>query len=82
MSQMRLLYYEHYEEENVLEAIYIKCSNFHISTGLRLKDKKVEETITQFVLNLVLHHVGLSWIISSNKQMIYETKENNPGWLN
>ena len=39
--------------------------------------------ITRFVLNTVLHHVGLSWIIYLNKKMEYEIKENNhPGWLN
>ena len=35
------------------------------------------------MLNTVLHHVGLSWIISSNKQMKYYSKENiHPDWLN
>ena len=39
--------------------------------------------ITKFVLNTVLHHVGLSWIIYSNKEMKYDIKENNhPDWLN
>ena len=33
--------------------------------------------INKFVLNTVLHHVGLSWIISSNKQMKDDIKENN-----
>ena len=66
-----------------MEAIAIKCSNFHINTGLYLKREKVKETITQFVLNTVFHHVGLSWIISSNKEMKYDTKINNHNnWLN
>ena len=34
------------------------------------------------MLNSVFNHVDLSWIISSNKQMKYETEENNPDWLN
>ena len=34
------------------------------------------------MLNSLLHHVGLSWIISSNKKMKYETEENNPDGLN
>ena len=39
--------------------------------------------ITIFLLNAVLHNVGLSWVISSNKQMIYDIKENyHPSWLN
>ena len=39
MFQMRLLYYEHIEEDNVVEDIAIKCINFHINIGLYLKDK-------------------------------------------
>ena len=34
------------------------------------------------MLNSVLHNVGLSWIISSNKKVEYDTEENNPDWLN
>ena len=65
-----------------MEAIAIKCINFHRSTGVYLKDKTVQEMITQFVLNKVLHHVGLSWIIYSKNHMKNDTKENNPDWLN
>ena len=39
--------------------------------------------ITKFVLNSILHHFGMSWIISSNKEMKYEIDENNHQyWLN
>ena len=39
--------------------------------------------ITKFVLNAILRHVGMSWIISSNKEMKYEIDENNQQvWLN
>ena len=39
--------------------------------------------ITKFVLNAILHHVDMSWIICPNKEMLYKTKENNhPNWLN
>ena len=38
---------------------------------------------TKFVLNQKWHHMGLSWIIYSIKQMKYDIKENNhPDWLN
>ena len=33
--------------------------------------------ITKFVLNTILHHVGMSWIISSNDEMKYEIDERN-----
>ena len=39
--------------------------------------------ITKFVLNAILHHVGMLWIIFSNDEMKYEMdKINHPNWLN
>ena len=39
--------------------------------------------ITKYVLNAILHHVGMSWIISSNDEMKYEIdKINHQDWLN
>ena len=39
--------------------------------------------ITKFLLNEILHHVGMSWIICSNKKIKYEIdKSNHPDWLN
>ena len=39
--------------------------------------------ITKFVLNEILHHVGMLWIISHNDEMKYETNKNNhQDWLN
>ena len=35
------------------------------------------------MLNALLHHVGTTWIICSNKKMLYEmNKINHPNWLN
>ena len=66
-----------------MESIAIKFNNCDRSTGLILKVKTVKEMITRFVLNTVLNHVGLSWIISSSKKIKYDIKENNhPDWLN
>ena len=33
--------------------------------------------VTKFVLNEILHHVGMSWIIISNEKMKYEMDGNN-----
>ena len=39
--------------------------------------------ITIFVLNSILHHVGMSRIITSNKEMKHKmNKNNNEDWLN
>ena len=66
-----------------MESIFIKCRNFDGSTGLLLKVKTVKETRNKSVLNMRLHHVGLSRIIYSSRQMKYDIKENNNlYWLN
>ena len=39
--------------------------------------------ITPFVMNSMLHHVGMSWMISSKKEMDYDNFSNheNFGWF-
>ena len=37
-----------------------------------------DEIITQFLLNTILHHVGMSWIIRTNKQLEYDIDKHNP----
>ena len=42
-----------------------------------------DEIITKFLLNAILHHDGISWIISSNQAMEYEMDKNNHQyWFN
>ena len=39
--------------------------------------------ITKSLINIILHHVGMSWIICYNKEMEYEIdKTNDQDWLN
>ena len=39
--------------------------------------------INKSVLNEILHHVGISWIICSNEEIKYDIdKSNHPNWLN
>ena len=56
-------------------------------TGLNLETTFTcvyDKFITKFLLNAMLHHVGISWIISSNQEMEYDmtTKRNHLDWLN
>ena len=37
--------------------------------------------ITQFVLNKILHRVGMSWIIETSQQLKYEIDKHNPDWI-
>ena len=71
-----------YKEGN-LYVISIRCINCKTEAGLFLKNNKFDEMINKFVLNTILHHVDMSQIIISNKEMNYETdKNNNQDWLN
>ena len=62
MFQLCIFYDKHNEEENVVEAIYIKCINCNKDTGIHLKIK-IEKRITTFVLNIILYRVGMLWTI-------------------
>ena len=65
-----------------LEAISIRCSKCKKETDLYLGTSTLEEIITKFVLDSILYHVGMSWIICSNEEMLYEMdKINHPNRL-
>ena len=46
-----------YQDE--VEAIYIRCINCKKEMGLYLITSTLEEIITKFLLNAILHHVGM-----------------------
>ena len=71
MFELRLNY-----DEEKLDAISIRCINCKKEKGLYVKNTTFDEMITKFVLNEILHHVGMSWIIRSNKEMKYEIDKN------
>ena len=70
-----------------LDTLSIKCINCKREIGLNPETSFTwvyDEIVTKFVLNVMLHHVGMSWIISSNQETEYEmnTESNNLDWLN
>ena len=70
-------------DKEKLDVISINGIKYKKEKGLCLQNSTFEEMITQFVLNAILHHVGMSWIISSNNEMKYEIDESNHQyWLN
>ena len=71
MFKFHLFYDRHNKEENVVNAIDIMCSNFNKDTGLHIKKRTIEGMITKFVLNKILHHVGMSWIICLYNKLFY-----------
>ena len=69
-----------------LEKLCLKCINRKKETGLNAETgfkEFYDEVITQFVLNAMLHYVGMSWIISSKKEMDYDnfTNSKNLNWF-
>ena len=71
------------DDRDKLGYISISCINCKKETGLYLETSTLEEMISKFVLNTILHHVGISWIISSSNEIKYEMeKTNHPYWLN
>ena len=58
-----------YREVN-LDIVSLKCINFKSETGLDSETSfywVFDEVVNTFVLSAILHHVGMSGIISSNK---------------
>ena len=53
-----------------LDVMYIKCINCKRETSLNPETSfswVFDEIITKFLLNAILHHVGMSWIIRPNQ---------------
>ena len=64
MFEISLIY-----KKVISDVLYLNCIHFKRETGLDLKINSLvfDEIITKFVLNAILHHVGISWIIRHNK---------------
>ena len=57
------------DNEDVPEDVGIMCINCGKNVGCSLDNHKIEDYITNFVTNIVLQHIGLFWIIDSNKDL-------------
>ena len=82
MFEIRLSY-----GEKDLDTLCLKCINCKKETVLNPETNFTwvhDKIITKFVLNEMLNHVGMSWIIISNQEMEYEmnTKNNHLDWSN
>ena len=76
----QLCLFDYKDEVKIISVGFI---NFEKEKGLYLINSSFQEIITKFVLNEILHHVGMSWIICSNEEVKYEIDEiNHPYWLN
>ena len=64
-----------------MDNIGIRCSNCGKTTGLSVKNTKYKDMATRFILDSVLHHVCLSWIIETSHQLEYDIYKHNPDWI-
>ena len=84
-SMFQLLFW--YNKENVdkmfVENAAIRCINCGKLTGISMKNinTNYNDIITQFLLNTMLHHVGMLWKIETNQQLKYDIYKHNPDWI-
>ena len=68
-----------------LDEVSLMCINCKRKTYLQPKSGKefYDKMMTPFAMNSMLNHVGMSWMISSKKEMDYENFSNheNVGWF-
>ena len=68
MVPMRFGYDNEHDDQNNVGNVALRCINCGKETGLSMKNMNThyKYIITLFVLNTVLHHVGMSWIIETS----------------
>ena len=65
MFKIHCWYNPREDDQNTVANIAIRCSNCGKETMIDVDvlDNAYQEIITTFVLNKILHHVGMLWII-------------------
>ena len=69
--------------KKTVEKFAIGCSNCGKETmiDVDLLETNYQEIITNFVLNTMLHHVGMIWIIEKHEGLKYDMYILNSDWL-
>ena len=52
-----------------------------LGLSMRCMSTNYNDIIIKFVLNTMLHHVGMSQIIETNQQLKYDIEKNNTDWI-
>ena len=80
---MRFWYDKESDDQNDVKIIAIRCSNYGRERGLSINNMNTnyKNIITSFVLNTLLHHVGMSWIIESHEKLKYDMDKNIIYWI-
>ena len=71
MFQMIFWYDNEPDDQNDVKNVAIRCSNCGKETTIDVDNLNTtyQDIITNFVLNTMLHHVGMLWIIETHEQL-------------
>ena len=81
MFHINIQYHEIIGPEYIPYTVVIMCINCDKSTGCLLDNQTIETFITIFVINMVLQHVGLSWIIQQNQKLNSGFQDYCSSWI-
>ena len=72
-----------YDLKKTVEKVDTRCSNCGKETMIYgdILNTTYQEIITTFVLNKMLHHVGMLWIIENHEELKYDMDILNSYWL-
>ena len=77
-----------YDKNTEPDMIGIKCNNCDKTTALNLHNEQLNKVITNFILHVLIHHVGLLFIINKNKHLRFDIDQHcgkcmkNGPWYN
>ena len=71
------------DDQNTAENISIRCINCGKETIISMDkmNNTCQDIITSFVLNIMLQHVGMLWIIETHEQLKYDMNKNHSDWM-
>ena len=83
MFQIRCYYKQGHYDQNIVENIAIKCSNCEKEKMISMDNINTtyQDIITSFVLNIVIQHFGMLWIIFKNQHLEYDMYKHNSDWM-
>ena len=81
MFNVRIIYYETIDNEDVPEVVGIMCINCGKSIVFLLDNRKIEHLFTPFVTKMVFQNIGLFCIIHSTKNLNCDFQKHCLFWI-
>ena len=82
----KIIYWRNPREDDLKQTVVkvaIGCSNCGKETIIDVDNLNTtyQDIITTFVMNTMLHHVGMLWIIENDEQLKYDMDIQSSDWL-